>query len=175
MSVIVGLDLSLTSTGYAYDVGEATPEYGRITTKKKGVERLATIVRAIDALLDKTKPQLAVVEGYAMGFSQRNSNTIFGIGELGGVVRLALYNRGISVLQVPPTNLKLFATGRGNASKDEVIDSVISSYGIHTASDDEADAITLMHMGLAYLNARMLPRRRDHYQRRAIESCKLIF
>jgi crossover junction endodeoxyribonuclease RuvC len=44
---------------------------------------------------------------------------------------------------VPVQRIKKFATGKGNASKDDVI-LAVEAWGYHPANDDEADAIALL-------------------------------
>lgn len=49
--------------------------------------------------------------------------------------------QGVEVLQVRATTVKRVATGRGNASKDEMMDAAEAMWkGVHFRSDDEADA-----------------------------------
>ena len=146
MRPVVGLDLSLTSTGYS--VGELR---GTINSGHKGVERLNDISNQIENLIATNCPKniVAVIEGYS--FASRNSQA-HAIGELGGVVRLTLFRLGISFIEVPPTCRAKFATGRGNASKNEVISAVSARTGIiwsGKGADDEADAFILEEMGLA--------------------------
>ena len=94
---------------------------------------------------------IVVVEGYS--FSSRNSQS-HALGELGGVVRLALYEAGVSYIDVPPTSRAKFATGKGNASKNEVVSSISARTGIvwsGKGADDMCDAWILRQMGLAHL------------------------
>lgn len=139
---IIGLDLSLTSTGYS--VGGQT---GTISVKSKDARRLLDIqTEIIDIVLEKSV-HAAVIEGYA--FAARNSQA-HKIGELGGVARLTLYNCGIPYIEVPPTSRAKFATGRGNAAKTEVISAVSARTGIiwtGKGADDMCDAWLLEEMG----------------------------
>lgn len=142
----VGLDLSLTSTGYSCrDVREA------ISTKSKGAERLVLVSEKIMELISAVDNPVVIVEGYS--FASRNSQA-HSIGELGGVVRVALWRSGIPYVEVPPTSRAKFATGKGNASKGEVLSSVSARTGIvwsGNGADDICDAFILEEMGLAYL------------------------
>jgi len=143
---IVGLDLSLTSTGIC--VNGAT---SAITSKHKEVWRLKDIRDQLFLYLLERKVQGAVIEGYA--FSARNSQS-HKIGELGGVVRLLLHEMMIPFVDVPPTSRAKFATGRGNAAKTEVISAVSARTGLiwsGKSADDECDAWLLEEMGLQAL------------------------
>lgn len=137
---IVGLDLSLNSTGVALPSGATLRHQPRCT----GVERLAWHRDAIAAALAANVVDLAVLEGYAYG----RHNGAAALGELGGVVRLALADAGVPVVVVPPAALKLYATGKGNASKDEVFAAAIRRLDYEGSSNDECDALWLRAMGM---------------------------
>ena len=68
---------------------------------------------------------------------------MFDIGELGGCVRFLLHRLGIPVVDVPPATLKKYATGRGNAPKDEMIAAAIRRFGFAGCDNNEADAYLL--------------------------------
>lgn len=175
---VMGMDPSLTGFGVAYRMGRDDLLWAsRIAppNKMRGMERLMFIENAVTGFIDKYQPTLVAYEDYAYaGGRKRGSNTIFGIGELGGVIKRLLYVRGIAILAVPPTSLKLFATGSGRAEKDEIGDYIKQAEGVRFASSDQNDAAALLKLGEAYSNARLLPRRRDHHQRTAIAGCSIV-
>lgn len=143
---LLGLDLSLTSTGYS--CGEAQ---GVIASKERGVVRLKEVSEAIKKLILELNIEVVILEGYS--FASR-SGQAFSIGELGGVVRLTLHELGIPYVEVPPTCRAKFATGRGNASKNEVISAVSAKTGIvwgNPGADDKCDAWILEEMGLSVI------------------------
>lgn len=137
--IVVGLDLSLTATGYANDAGTGT----LTAAPKKGCARLALLRDLVS--LECRDADLVVVEGYA--FAARNSHA-HALGELGGVIRLALHEAGVPFVDVPPASLKKYATGKGNANKGEMLAAAIRRLGYEGASDNEADAMWLRAMGL---------------------------
>jgi Holliday junction resolvasome RuvABC endonuclease subunit len=144
---VLGLDLSLTSTGYCH-AGEA----GFISTDLKGAERLRTIGREIENIAVEKKIQIAAIEGYS--FASRNSQA-HSIGELGGVVRVFLLNMEIPYIIIPPTCRAKFATGKGNAGKSEVISAISAMTGIiwkGANADDMCDAWVLEEMVMTKLN-----------------------
>ena len=73
------------------------------------------------------------------------------LGELGGVIKCALFEERQPYIVVPPARLKKFACGKGNAKKDEVRLEVYKRWGFEAPSNDEVDAYVLARIGLAYL------------------------
>jgi Holliday junction resolvasome RuvABC endonuclease subunit len=142
----IGLDLSLTSTGLS--VGNIREV---IKSKNKGPERLYDISKRIIEIVSNINKPVAIIEGYA--FASRNSQA-HAIVELGGVVRLALWHNNTPYIEVPPTCRAKFATGKGNASKNEVISAISAKTGIvwgNPGADDKCDAWILEEMAFAYL------------------------
>ena len=113
---LMGLDLSLTSTGYCIN-----EEPSVIKTKFKGAERLSVISNLILEVAVGKNVNLVLIEGYAFGARNSQSHSI---GELGGAVRMKLWESRIPFVDIPPTCRAKFATGKGNASKNEVISSI---------------------------------------------------
>jgi len=140
---VIGLDLSLTATGVAYPSG-------RVATwrsKHRGCERLLEL--RDDVLAAARRADLVVMEGYAFGRPQQAHY----LGELGGVVRLGLYEVGTPFVVVPPSVLKGYACGRGNAPKDEVLVSAVRRLGYEGADNNQADALWLRAIALEALGA----------------------
>lgn len=141
----LGLDLSLTSTGYC-----TNGQTGIISTKAKGAERLSIVSNEIIEILLSQHIDAVVIEGYS--FASRNSQA-HSIGELGGAVRMKIWERGIVYVDVPPTCRAKFATGKGNAGKAEVISAISAKTGLTflgAGADDECDAWVLEQMALAH-------------------------
>lgn len=146
MKNLLGLDLSLTSSGYAHNF-----KYGTITTKEKAAKRLYIISSEIINICIQNNIEAVIIEGYS--FASRNSQA-HSIGELGGCVRMRLWENKIPYIEVPPTVRAKFATGKGNASKNEVISSVSAMTGIifqGSGADDMCDAWILYQIGLAHM------------------------
>lgn len=136
----MGMDLSLNGTGYCVR-DEIDFVTGRIVPngKARGPLRLHYNRKAMRCVLD-SYPDItqAVVEGYSMGSVGRLAD----IGEWGGIVRLELFERGIPAIVVAPTTLKKAVVGKGNATKEQVINFVKAQTG-RILLDDEADAWAL--------------------------------
>ena len=148
MPDVIGLDLSLTSTGVAH--GDTTVSF---QPKTKGMQRLEDLTLEILGVVLSYPDPFVVVEGYS--FSSRNSHA-HALGELGGVARHALWVRRIAYVDVPPTCRAKFATGKGNAGKAEVVSSVSARTGrtwTGKGAEDECDAWVLQEMGLHHFGA----------------------
>jgi crossover junction endodeoxyribonuclease RuvC len=139
----LGLDLSLTSSGYSLNGNT-----GIIATKAKGPERLSIVSKTVLQLCLDESIDCVVMEGYS--FASRNSQA-HSIGELGGCIRMTLWERNIPYIEIPPTSRAKFATGKGNAGKTEVISAISSKTGklfSGSGADDECDAWVLEQMAL---------------------------
>lgn len=144
MPRVLAFDLSLTSTGVAYENTTS-----RITPKSRGTERLAEIRDAVRNLILCHAPEVVAIEGYAYA----RANQAHQIGELGGVIRLLLRDMGYTVENeglriVAPSALKKWATGRGDASKERMLEVAIRKFAFEGHGNDEADAWLLYLMTL---------------------------
>lgn len=143
---LMGLDLSLTSTGVSVN-GETFS----IKPKTRGIERLVEISDRLINLAESAQPIAVIIEGYSFGskFSRAHS-----LGELGGVVKVALHKSGFSIVEVPPKCRAKFATGNGNANKDQVMAALKEKFPMRFYAgygDDECDAWVLEQMAYAKL------------------------
>lgn len=146
--MLLAVDQSLTSSGYAYYDENDTMRVGRIMPKTlRGVQRLQFIENAFADLMMKANADVVAMEGYSMGSRGR----VFDIGELGGVIKLCAYEMGVPILIVPPMTLKGWVTGKGNADKKKMIAAVKKRWYDDVTSDDVADAIALLHFGQLYV------------------------
>ena len=135
---IVALDPSLTAFGCAAGLSRT----GVITTpKRRGVERLIRIRDEVVRICRAERAECVVVEGY--GFAPGRGHAAREMGELGGVIRVALHEAGFQYVDVPPATLKRFACGKGNARKEEVLVAAVRRLGYEGASHDVADALWL--------------------------------
>jgi crossover junction endodeoxyribonuclease RuvC len=141
----LGIDPSLTSTGIAV-VREGKLAAFALSTPKKGPARLDYFYDRFLDVLDHYAPSYLAIEGYAFG--ARNSQS-HALGELGGVLRLALWRSGLSYAVAPPTTLKTFAAGKGNVEKSVVAKELFKRFGVDLPGNDEVDASGLAIVALA--------------------------
>lgn len=143
---ILAVDPSLTSTGYCYKYGDQFC-VGTLKPKLRGVQRLYYLRSSIHRIIASNDFDCVVVEGYAMGAT---NSRVFDIGEWGGILKLISYEYVGRILVIPPTSMKKFVTGKGNASKEEVMSAVGDRWEIPFSCHDEADAIALYYTAQAY-------------------------
>ncbi len=156
---IVGLDLSLTSTGVAQIASNGNGRGLRVTLDRITSKPTADTIAARSVRLRKMAGQviglsvgadLVMIEGPAFASS---TGAIWDRAGLWWLVVGRLTGLGLPVVEVPPTTLKCYAVGKGNAGKDLVLAAVIKRYA-HAADvtgNDVADALALASMGARYL------------------------
>ncbi|MGI6878795.1 crossover junction endodeoxyribonuclease RuvC [Microbacterium sp. gxy059] len=151
--IYVGLDLSLSSTGIA-TITSAFTTVARVKTKPAGsssrdkANRLDRIIGLIRAEIPRTDDTVVAVEGPAFASNDRGAHMR---GGLWWMVRSMLEDDALDVLVIPPSNVKKYATGRGNAGKDEVLAATIRRYpDVDITGNDEADAYVLAAMAARY-------------------------
>ena len=89
------------------------------------------------------RADLVVLEGYSFGSKGR---ALFDIAELGGIIRMTLLDHEYPYVEVPPSSLKKFATGKGNAPKDLMLVEAVKRLGYTGSDHNEADALFLWHL-----------------------------
>jgi Holliday junction resolvasome RuvABC endonuclease subunit len=167
---MLAIDPSLNGTAYAYRDTQGKLVTGRIEPRRTGIARLHYVKQQIAAVVEEVRPTHVVYEGNAM----QGKGRVFDIGELGGVLKLHLWQAGITILLVSPSSLKMFITGKGNADKDVMMAAAAVLAGRPFRNDDEADAFGLLLMGEAYCDRRLLPRTRGNHQQSAMKGVEVI-
>lgn len=110
-------------------------------------ERLGTIYVRLSTFLLNIREQYdvaeVVMEGYAYGMKLNREK----LGELGGIVKFAVNTVfAKDPVIVPPRSLKLFVTGKGTASKEEMVAAVQEKWAPDIKDDNVADAMGLAMM-----------------------------
>lgn len=149
---IVGLDLSLTSTG----ISSICPKVLSIVTRIEKTSSSMSYMGRYNKLIESIKSEIPsngdiifFIEGYSFGSFGKSSSASYLI-ELSGILKYDLWKAGISYKIVPPTLLKKFITGKGNAKKEDIKLHIYKRYGMEFAVSDSADAYGLMALGGAY-------------------------
>lgn len=156
MTVVVGLDLSLTATGIATPAGVRT-----ITSSgRAGASLRVRRARLIDiatrvslAVAEQTAASglggaLVVIEAPAFSRTTGHQHDRSGCWWL---VVEELLSAGHLVVEVAPTARAKYGAGKGNAGKAAVVSAVSHRYGITFDDDNAADAFVLRAMGCDHL------------------------
>lgn len=162
---VLGLDLSLTSTGVA------GPDFTEALKPKRLTRyaRLRWILHGVFELADAFEPDLVVVEGPSYNSQGGHDHER---GGLWWMVTDMLQERGIGIAVAPPTNIKKYATGVGGgpkAGKDFVILAAARHFEWFAGGNDEADALWACAMGNDHLGAPLV--QMPAKNREALEKC----
>lgn len=142
----VGIDPS-TKTGFV-----ALDEDGEVLRAKEltgvGSEDPKRMITLIDDLMAHIKPDdFIVIEGF--GFASQQAIQLGGIG---WGIRMALTRRGYSYKEAAPSQLKKFASGKGNMKKDELAVHIYKNFGFEHSSDNVRDAYVLAQIAYSLGN-----------------------
>jgi Holliday junction resolvasome RuvABC endonuclease subunit len=161
---ILALDLSLAATGVALPDGTLYTE----KPSTKGDRRLCEIARAIGQQLNTRDIDLVVLEDLPMGIRNAAAGAL---GMLHGAVRYKLIRLDVPYLLVPPATLKVFATGRGNATKADMRLELYKRTGLDIRDDNQVDAWWLRALALDLAGHPILELPQTH--RRALDKLTL--
>lgn len=173
--IVLGLDLSLAATGWAILASHVsgTADHGVIPTTANRDDPDDTIVRAElirDRVVDVAEvaggPDLLVVEDLPRGVKHGGVQ----LGHVHQAVRGELRRLRWPVALVPPSNVKRYATGRGNAGKADLRVELVKRAGIDVRDDNACDAWWLAAMGLDQLGRPPLVMPAAH--RTALAGCR---
>lgn len=151
MTTVIGVDASLTATGIAIWHGgrvqlgtiKTTPEMG---DEPERWRRICT--RIWPHLRRDTLAALEAVPVYKGKSPAAQGGTVLKLGQLHGVLRYGFHARGVPLVRPQPTQVKQYATGRGGASKEEMVEAAQRLLGVYPGDDNQADAVWLMAMVL---------------------------
>lgn len=148
--LIIGVDLSLVNTGVCvmHYKKEFIENY-LITTELKGIERLSYVRQQFKNILSiyERYEKVVFIEGYSFNSQGRHES----IAELGGIIRIFLYDEGISYFEVPPKSLKKYIVNNGNADKISVAIALMKHFEVELNTEHERDAYALAEVGKAYM------------------------
>lgn len=155
---VVGADLSLTSTG----LSDGALTYAVQTPLDDLIEvRLGEIVREVVRMalpgVGQCKADLVVIEGSA--YSKNVQRGHEELAALRLMVRYRMHRLRIPVAVVTPTQLKMWATGYGKATKAQMVAAMAERYRfdgnavlVREGRYDMADALALAAMGYRAVN-----------------------
>lgn len=152
--VVVGLDVSYTSTGIStLKNGVYQPElsktYGTKPAQGTDIERASLVAKTITSHVSMLKGLYGdayvhlYIEDYAYGRMINREK----MGELGGVVKYALYEQGWQWETLPILMVRKIVCGKGNAKKDQVMYSLLKRHNLDITQNDLADATAVALSG----------------------------
>lgn len=120
---VAAFDLSLTATGITYIDGDGTISVDLHQPKTRSYTRLRQIRAAVVHIAGAA--DVAAVEGPAFGAQGSAYHQLAG---LWWYVTDAIDGLGLPLVVVPPSCIKQYATGKGNAGKDLVLAAAVRRF-----------------------------------------------
>ena len=137
---ILALDVA-TKTGWRTETSSGVWDFNKQKRGDSYGMRLIRFKSSVREILDLEKIDIVVYERPAGMFK----SSIIVASEMIGVLIALCEERGLQYTAYSATEIKKFATGKGNAKKQDMIDSAIA-LGFTPSDDNEADAIHLYNL-----------------------------
>lgn len=151
MGMVMGIDPSFTGTGLIILDDKAGnilhSRLIRTNTKHTIPRRVRQILDAVHAYHIEDI-RMVCIEGFSFGSSGR---AIIGMGYLGYRIREMLEELKLPFIEPAPSQVKKYATGKGNCGKDLILQQVYKRWGVEFSNNNLADAYVLAQIGRGYL------------------------
>jgi crossover junction endodeoxyribonuclease RuvC len=149
--VYVGLDLSLTSTGFCRRQDIKTTIETVKTVPKNFKNDLDRLIHIRDTLMSKipANVKMICVEDFFVPHSAMQMGSAISLAMLGTTIRMALHERKLPFVIISPSQLKKFVTGKGVGDKSMILKEVYKRWGIEAGDDNQADATVLCYLAQA--------------------------
>ncbi len=146
MSRVIGLDIASNTGAVVRSITSDYMDWRAFSVDKNdnSLKRATWLGAEIADYAHKQEANLAVIEGYSM--ASRIGHTY--LVTLGTMVRYFLQERGIDFIEVPPSTLKKFVTGKGNSQKDQMRLAVYKTWQFENDELDVIDAFGLAQFGV---------------------------
>lgn len=139
---ILALDIATTS-GYSSSTGESGTFNCSFKKGESGSIRLLRFRNKVNELLDLIQPEIVAYERSA----GRNTHSIKTQSEMIGVLTIMLEDRNIQYASYSPSEVKKFFTGKGNASKDDMVKTAKKKFPeIEIIDDNHADSLAILEL-----------------------------
>lgn len=146
---ILGIDPGIGICGFGLiettsRMGARALDYGAVTTTVDAPlpSRLKELYDSLNEVFDETKPEVVAVEKL---FFSKNITTGIAVAEARGIVLLVAEQRGLTVYEYSPNEIKKCLTGYGSATKTQIEEMVRVHLGMKQKPkpDDAADALAV--------------------------------
>lgn len=141
-SLVLAIDPGSNKCGIAYGHDRDDLTYYTKTFPKKKDSNASRFVEFKDWLNDlitEVQPDIIAYEGANPGLK---GVARYIITNLDGLIAISACIHEVNCVKFSPSEIKKFITGRGNAPKADVIDS-IERLGFHPEDDNDADALAI--------------------------------
>lgn len=145
---ILALDLSLTAPGWFRRDDDGTLTHGVLYPKGRGLDRIDWICKQVRGMIPEQGDVHVFIEGFSFG---SQGQALYEIAGLGYIIRYMLWYRKIPCTEVAPSQLKKWATGKGNAPKEIIIREVYRRWGVEATDNNHADAVALGRLAMCFL------------------------
>ena len=137
---ILALDIA-TKTGWRTETSSGVWDFSKTKRGDSYGMRLIRFKSSIREIIELEKIDIVVYERPAGRFK----SSIIVASEMIGVLIALCEEKGIQYTAYSATEIKKFATGKGNAKKQDMIDSAVQ-LGFNVIDDNHADAIHLYNL-----------------------------
>ena len=159
---IMGVDPALGRTGWGVidvvGVKLIHVANGVIATTAKDClgDRLATLHRGLNAVLDAHRPHAVAVE---QAFFAKDASAALKLAHARAIALLAAAERGLDMAEYAPNQIKKCVVGAGHASKEQIqamVRRLMPAAEVHAADAADALACAIAHAHLAGTRARIM-------------------
>lgn len=140
----VGVDPSTLCGLVILEDGKAVLADEKTSKIAKDPERFVDITKQVVSQLKQG--DCVLIEGFSYGSKGRGVSVQYGIG---WTLRVLLKLKGFEYIVVTPSQLKKFASGKGNTKKENLVLPIYKKWGFEHESDNVRDAYVLARIGEA--------------------------
>ena len=140
MRLVLGCDLSITSFGWFLQDDKKKHTYGRFkTTPKDGIDIKRLMIqrdRFVNLINDYKINHIGIEQPFLKSF---NTEKLYALHQF---ILEVCYTRHINIVYITPAQIKLYATGKGRAEKNDIVFKTKEVLGFtrEKINNDEADA-----------------------------------
>lgn len=130
----------------------------------KTSDKTVKICEIVETIFDNLElGDVIAIEGFSFGSKGKGIDFQFGLGH---AIRLELYRQNMKWIEVTPTQVKKFATGKGTTKKENMILPIMRHWGFEHDSNNVRDAFVLAQVSRSVQTGSTL----TEYQQDVIEA-----